>query len=279
MVRKQTLLFFIIILCFITGFAQTKKTYFNKRWDKIKADSAVYLREITPEAEKFKVVEYYLPSNKVYSKGTYADKRLKKKQNTFEYFHENGNLMKLESYNAEGNLEGQSQAFYSDNKVDSEGHYKNGKLHGEWKWYHSNGQLASKEIYNEGIITEINFWDETGKVMPAKLGDEIKAPRFGVDEEGAQRYLYSKIIFPEAAKFVSNSGRVLLNFTIEADGNISDVFVELSLDNVLDAETMRVARLMPRWKAGVCHNRQTKTENVLVPVFYKLMMSNLERNW
>ncbi|MEY3501524.1 MAG: hypothetical protein RL308_3197 [Bacteroidota bacterium] len=60
MVRKQTLLFFIIILCFITGFAQTKKTYFNKRWDKIKTDSAVYLREITPEAEKFKVVVKHL---------------------------------------------------------------------------------------------------------------------------------------------------------------------------------------------------------------------------
>lgn len=269
-----------ILILFISSFiiplnsyAQTKSNYFDKNWYKTSLDSATYLREVTPESDCFKVTDYYLPSKTILSNGIYADKKLKIKRNTFEYFHSNGHLLKRETYNSKGQLEGNIKSYYENDVLDYDVNYNNGQLNGECKWYHLNGKLASKEVYKNGILDQIEFWDETGKIVPAKIGDEPILPYFGYGKYAAQNFMYSKIIFPEAARYLSDGGRVLLNFTIESDGLVSAVKVELSEDPILDREAVRVGKLLPRWKAGRQHNRQARFENIMIPIFFNLVLS------
>ena len=276
---KLTYLILFVFLSTIELFpCNAQDSYYDARWNKItQKDSATYLREVVKDGDQFKVTEYYLPSKAIYSTGRYLDKKLKKKVGKFEHYFENGNLKKMAFYNNEGKLEGNLKSYYFDKTLDADENYSKGQLHGDCKWYHKNGQLASKEVYDNGKITQIEFWDENGKQFYAKFGDEYVAPEFGGQPNGAQRFLYSKIKFPEAARYLSESGRTLLNFTIEEDGSVGNVTVELSADAILDDESLRVARLMPKWKPGKAHNRIVRTENVMVEIFYKLMMSNLER--
>ena len=46
-------------------------------------------------------------------------------------------------------------------------------------------------------------------------------------------------------------GRVILQFTIDVDGNLKDIEVVRGVDPVLDAEAIRVVRSSPRWTPGM----------------------------
>jgi len=47
--------------------------------------------------------------------------------------------------------------------VISEGHYVNGKEHGEWRDFHPNGKLAALGTYENGIeVGEWQYWGEQG---------------------------------------------------------------------------------------------------------------------
>ena len=263
----------------LTSFSQVKSSYFDSNWNKVgKSDSSLtFKRDLIEENEKFSVTEFYTSNNTIYSKGIYSDKKLKLKTGKFEYFHENGTNLKVEQYNTKGELEGNVKSFYYDSKLESDVNYISGKMNGECKWYHPNGQLASKEIYITGKLTQIEFWDENGVVEKAKLGDETIAPTFANSkEEGVQKYMYSKIIFPEAARYNSDGGRVLLNFTISKNGEVADVKIELGEDIILDQEALRVAKLVPAWTPGKKHNRDAKFENILIPIFFNLVLSRNE---
>ena len=51
------------------------------------------------------------------------------------------------------------------------------------------------------------------------------------------------------------------------DGSISDEKVATAADPLLDAEAMRVVRMMPRWKAGIQNGKPCRTMVALPIVF------------
>jgi periplasmic protein TonB len=61
-------------------------------------------------------------------------------------------------------------------------------------------------------------------------------------------YLQEKIAYPEDADGVA--GRVVVEFTIDENGNLSDIELLNALHPALEAEARRVIKLMPRWKPG-----------------------------
>jgi outer membrane biosynthesis protein TonB len=70
-----------------------------------------------------------------------------------------------------------------------------------------------------------------------------------------------------------------LNFSIEADGTISRVFVELSADAIFDDEALRVAKSMPKWRHPArVHNRISRVDNVLIPITFTLVSNPIELN-
>lgn len=280
--RVYLLLFAFYLLCGFQLQAQDKVVYFDKFWETTnKKDSASYCREITKENQLYKVEEFYLPSKRIYSKGYSVDKKLKQKTGKFVYFHENGKTLKLENYDSEGKLSGESIGFYADSTIDFNVNYLKGNLHGTCKWYHSNGKLASQEEYSEGKVLKIAFWDKNGVGLPAQVGDEFVEPKFQNEFNSAERYLYSKIVFPEAARYLSAMGknRVVLNFSIEADGSVSRVFVEVSADAIFDDEALRAALTMPKWKYPArIHNRISRVDNILIPIMFTLVSNPIELN-
>ena len=79
------------------------------------------------------------------------------------------------------------------------------------------------------------------------------------------------MVFPEAARYLSESGKVLLKAVIEPDGKVTNLSIELSADAILDAEAMRVAKLLPNWIPAKFHNRPIRSV-VSFDVEYKLVI-------
>lgn len=55
------------------------------------------------------------------------------------------------------------------------------------------------------------------------------------------------------------SGRVVVTFIVEKNGNLNDIKVRRSASPELDAEALRVVRLMPRWIPGKTFGETTRS--------------------
>jgi protein TonB len=75
-------------------------------------------------------------------------------------------------------------------------------------------------------------------------------PAFPGGMEAMIQFLSTNIQYPADAKKQKIDGRVLVNFVIEKDGSITDVKVMKPGFPSLDAEAVRVVKMMPKWKPG-----------------------------
>ena len=83
----------------------------------------------------------------------------------------------------------------------------------------------------------------------------------GGDANEFSKWVNSHLVYPEIAKKNGIQGRVTLQFTIEADGRVTNVKVLRGVDSSIDAEAVRVVSSSPNWKPG-------RNKDKAVPVTY-----------
>jgi len=76
-------------------------------------------------------------------------------------------------------------------------------------------------------------------------------PEFIGGEAARLKFLSDNVKYPRAAIEMGVEGKVIVGFVVEKDGSITDVKVLRSASPLLDQEAVRVAKLMPKWQAGL----------------------------
>ena len=95
-------------------------------------------------------------------------------------------------------------------------------------------------------------------------------PEFKGGMDALMKYLSSNINYPQEAKDKNIQGKSLIRFVVEKDGSITDVEVARSSGNdLLDQESLRVVKSMPKWNPGKQSGRAVRTRFVL-PVMFRL---------
>ena len=97
--------------------------------------------------------------------------------------------------------------------------------------------------------------DVTGEVLPS--------PSFPGGQSALINFMNENKKYPEQARKDSIEGRVVVSFTVETDGSISNPKIERSIHPLLDAEALRLVRLMPKWEPGA----QSRYN---LPIFFKM---------
>lgn len=106
------------------------------------------------------------------------------------------------------------------------------------------------------------------EAIPFQLVEE--KPSFnGGDANEFSKWVNSKLVYPEIAKENGVQGRVTLQFTVNADGTVSNVKVLRGVDSSLDKEAVRVVSSSPKWKPGKQRDRAVKVTYTF-PVIYQL---------
>jgi TonB family protein len=136
-------------------------------------------------------------------------------------------------------------------------------------WYFVNGQPSAEEYYDHGILISGKYWNEKGKRETIKRPG-LQKP-FYKDENGyaLMKYLADNIRYPNEARKNNISGRVVVKFVIDTEGNVTDQTVLTSVHPLLDAEALRVVGSMPKWTPGEMHNRPVKVYFTL-PITFAL---------
>lgn len=134
-------------------------------------------------------------------------------------------------------------------------------------------QMDSKNMVIELIpanITHSAADDEIYEVVE-------NMPRFpNGGMQALMQYLNENIRYPEAATKAGVQGRVTVQFIVDKDGSIDDVKILRSVNPDLDAEAIRVIKMMPRWEPGT-HKGKPVRVKYTVPVMFRLTPEPVEK--
>lgn len=133
----------------------------------------------------------------------------------------------------------------------------------------------------EGVLSEIPVRSESYKgLVDATICDVRKhqvreldqKPSFmGGDMNEFSEWVNSKLVYPRVARKNGVQGRVVLRFTVEADGRVDSVKVLRGVDKSLDKEAVRVVLKSPRWTPGYLDGKPVGVTYIF-PVVFQLRL-------
>jgi len=91
------------------------------------------------------------------------------------------------------------------------------------------------------------------------FGQDTINPQFKGGDKALYEFLGKNIIYPEKAKEQGLQGRVILNFIIETDGSVSNIFVLEGPGEILEQEAVKVVNLMQgMWTPGIINGEPVR---------------------
>jgi len=133
--------------------------------------------------------------------------------------------------------------------------------------------LNLEEETGEGVeikeyIEEVEEEVVEEEAIPFQLVEE--KPSFqGGDPNAFSAWVNKNLQYPAVAAENGISGRVMLQFTVEKDGSVSNVKVLRGVDPTLDKEAVRVVSSSPKWTPGKQRDRAVKVTYTF-PVIFQL---------
>ena len=98
-------------------------------------------------------------------------------------------------------------------------------------------------------------------------------PEFPGGVGARMQYLAKNVKYPVEAQRKGQQGNVVVKFTVEKDGSITNSHIVRSISPLLDAEALRVINAMPKWIPGRHHGKAVSVGYVL-PVSFALQKAN-----
>ena len=80
------------------------------------------------------------------------------------------------------------------------------------------------------------------------------------------------MVYPQEAIAKGIEGRVIVKFTVEEDGTVTNGEIMKGVDPLLDNEALRLVSIMPKWTPGSFAGEVTRTTYAF-PVLFKLPKS------
>ena len=84
-------------------------------------------------------------------------------------------------------------------------------------------------------------------------------PEYTGGDSALLNFIIDNTKYPKIAREKNIEGIVYMNFIVEVDGSITDVKVLRGVCKSIDAESIRVTKLMPKWKPALQGNRAVRS--------------------
>ena len=127
---------------------------------------------------------------------------------------------------------------------------------------------ASMGVEIQDYVEEVKEEVVEEETIPFQLVEE--KPKFqGGDANDFTKWVNQRLVYPDVAKENGVQGKVILQFTVNPDGSVSNVKVLRGVDSSLDKEAVRVVSKSPKWKPGKQRDRAVKVTYTF-PVIFQL---------
>jgi len=277
---KALFTFFLIVTVFsVSAQDRVIVKYFDSAWKPTSKENASFYTHFVKEDTLYKCTSYYAKSNKLYGKSIYSDTLFKTNLGLKVSYFGNGRL-RDSSFR---DLQGKIVFFYS--------YYENGKPHsliyneenGNYRYirsYYENGRLKDSTIadihskryndfryYENGELLEYSYfdtllnnyvykgYDENGRIISSYIHQ--KEAEFPEGTEGWKRFLERNLNSNIPASNGAPVGlyRVIINFTVDKEGNLSNISAENDPGYGTKEEALRVFDKSPNWEPAIQYNK------------------------
>lgn len=109
--------------------------------------------------------------------------------------------------------------------------------------------------------------DEDDRVLNFRVVEEL--PEFPGGMVEFMKWLTKNLKYPASAKSRKIQGKVIVQFVVNKDGSITGEKIAKPMDASLDAEALRVVKMMPKWKPGQMVGKPCRTL-FAIPIIFKL---------
>lgn len=117
---------------------------------------------------------------------------------------------------------------------------------------------------------------EANRTQDGELFETVdENPEFSGGLAALQAFLSENLHYPQEAWKKGIEGKVLVQFVVAKDGTIDNVNVIQKVHPLLDAEAVRVVKLMPKWKPGKKDEKAVRVRFTL-PVTFKIPKDDLK---
>ena len=123
--------------------------------------------------------------------------------------------------------------------------------------YQSNYLYYSKPVNEEH--DKLLLFDTVG-FKPAEYPDGSIA---------LKKFITSNINYPQVALDYNVEGKVFIQFVVDVDGSITNIYVVSGVNQLMDAECVRLLKKMPNWKPATLRGEKVKSTYNL-PISFKL---------
>lgn len=113
----------------------------------------------------------------------------------------------------------------------------------------------------------------SGEAFAQDKKEKIVMPEYPGGQSALRKFLMKELKYPAEARAANEVGEVIVGFTVGMDGYISGVRVLKPVSPSLNAEAMRVVKLMKYWKPGTRNGKPVRAE-MSIPINFKTVVDN-----
>lgn len=135
-------------------------------------------------------------------------------------------------------------------------------------WFHKGSTERLRTIDNKPGNADAEVVEYESELEGAFVTYESQ-PEFPGGVQALMEYVEANIRYPQEVKERGKQGRVIVQFIVEEDGALTEEQVMKPVDPQLDAEAIRIARSMPKWRPGRLAGKPIRTR-FSFPVTFRL---------
>ena len=118
-------------------------------------------------------------------------------------------------------------------------------------------------------VTVVGYGDNAANAAMTIVDNADEMPQFPGGEEGLMKYLAKNVKYPYEAMKGNKQGRVDVEIVINTEGRVTNARIVQGADTYLDAEALRIANAMPKWKPGM-QNEKPVNVKYTFPIIFRL---------
>lgn len=122
----------------------------------------------------------------------------------------------------------------------------------------------------KGEAVRVKYTVPVTFLLDGSLDEAEQMPEYPGGQEALVKFIADNVEYPAECEEKGIQGRVLVRFVIDEEGNVTNPLVLKSVDPLLDAEALRVVKLMQqKWTPGQNEGKAVAV-NYVVPFTFKL---------
>ena len=135
-------------------------------------------------------------------------------------------------------------------------------------WAQTTSEVKLEDVITVTEDTDSDSSDVADEEEPIYQVVE-QQPEFPGGMSAQMKFLQDNLRYPQESREKGFQGRVITQFVVNTDGSISDIKIVKPLNPLLEAEALRVIRLMPKWNPGKQKGKTVRVRYTF-PIIFRL---------